>query len=427
MPKTAVAVILFFGVMLPTFDNYMDILIGVRMLCNYIGCSGEQMQEMKKIGISMIVVVCFSFLMIIRQWIKIEENKLKTLPLLLLQLWPQYRSVRVLYFGCIKKDPKWRKELAVIEKDVMTLEPLMESAPQLLIMSAAWYRLGGEGTCKFAYQADGGFSKVNRDIILFLLSWGTSLFSACYGVSKFLKVGPAGIIPTDKFCHSSFFLVFISVAGFNVGKGALYLHLTVRERYAEILFMYLPSLSYSIMILLISLGSKGTLRTILNHPSCVMTPVFSPWTFGPASSLSRDSAAPHLLWTNQPTGNARFLSVHFALTIGNFVVSTLGDFAAAWSIRKDAQLYPKLVSQGQNIFGLYIPLLMISFLSAVTVMLWSSFESRCCNKLKLEIRNMDTAFNPASSDCEKGHDEFNLRPVRHIQEEIRHQKIRHSY
>ena len=249
--------------------------------------------------------------------------------------------------------------------------------------------------------------------------------SACFGVSKFLKVGPAGIIPTDQFCHSSFFLVFISVAGFYVGKGSLYLHLTVRERYAEILFLYLPSLTYSILILLISLGFRSTLRTILNHPSCVMTPVFSPWTFGPAPSLLRDSTTPHLLWTNQPTGNARFLSVHFALTIGNFLVSTLGDFAGAWSIRKDNQPYEKLLHQGQSIFLTYIPLMMISFISAVTLMLWSSFELRCCNKLKLEIRNMDTAFDPIS-ECEKGHEEFNLRPVRHI-EEIGHPKIRHSY
>ena len=84
MPTTAAATTLIFGIMLPTFDNYMDVFIGLKMVFNYISCSGEQIHEMRKIGISMIIVVCLSFLMIIRQWIKIEENKFKTLPLLLL-------------------------------------------------------------------------------------------------------------------------------------------------------------------------------------------------------------------------------------------------------------------------------------------------------------------------------------------------------
>ena len=50
MPKTAVATTLLFGVMLPTFDSYMDIYIGMKMVFNYMSCSGEQIQEMKKIG-----------------------------------------------------------------------------------------------------------------------------------------------------------------------------------------------------------------------------------------------------------------------------------------------------------------------------------------------------------------------------------------
>ena len=145
----------------------------------------------------------------------------------------------------------------------------------------------------------------------------------------------------------------------------------------------------------------------MNHPSCVMTPVFSPWTFGPAS-LPEDSTMPNLLWTNQPIGRAKFLSIHFALTLGNFMVNILGDFTVAWSIRKDTQLYPKLIDQGQTIFTRYIPLLMISFISTVTVMLWSSFKPVCCQKLRLEIRNLDTRV--ASSESEKG-DEINLRPL----------------
>ena len=73
MPKVAIAVTLIFGVILPTFDNYMDIIIGVRMMFNFFACSGEQKDEMQKIGISTMVIVCFSFLMITWQWMRIEK------------------------------------------------------------------------------------------------------------------------------------------------------------------------------------------------------------------------------------------------------------------------------------------------------------------------------------------------------------------
>ena len=86
-------------------------------------------------------------------------------------------------------------------------------------------------------------------------------------------------------------------------------------------------------------------------------------------------------------------------------------------------LHPKLTNQGQNIFGMYIPLLMISFISTVTVMLWSSFKPVCCQKLRLEIRNMATRV--ASSECEKG-DEISLRPLaQEVSPELRH-AIAHS-
>ena len=96
MAKVAIVVTLIFGVILPTFDNYMDMIIGFRMLLNYFGCTGVQEDEMRKIGISTMVIVSFSFLMITWQWMRFEEEKFKTLPILLLQLWPQYRSLRVI-------------------------------------------------------------------------------------------------------------------------------------------------------------------------------------------------------------------------------------------------------------------------------------------------------------------------------------------
>ena len=54
-------------------------------------------------------------------WKLEKHNWKKTLPIFLLFSWPQYRSARVIFFGLFKKNPKWRKEKDVYERNISSL------------------------------------------------------------------------------------------------------------------------------------------------------------------------------------------------------------------------------------------------------------------------------------------------------------------
>ena len=55
------------------------------------------------------------------QWWRIEENwsnRLKTLPFVILLCWPQYRVVKILYFGLWKQVSKWKTENNILKKEI---------------------------------------------------------------------------------------------------------------------------------------------------------------------------------------------------------------------------------------------------------------------------------------------------------------------
>ena len=65
-----------------------------------------------KFGTVMSIPLLLSWLLVIRQWYKMEhgmKQKLKTLPLLILQVYPQWRALRVLYHAKWRKNRGWPK------------------------------------------------------------------------------------------------------------------------------------------------------------------------------------------------------------------------------------------------------------------------------------------------------------------------------
>ena len=77
-----------------------------------------------KFGIAVISPVFLSTVFILFHWYKTEKNMLErmmTLPLVICQVWPQYRILRILYFGLIKKSNQWKKENEHLKKDVSCL------------------------------------------------------------------------------------------------------------------------------------------------------------------------------------------------------------------------------------------------------------------------------------------------------------------
>merc|ERR1719479_825659 len=65
-------------------------------------------------------------------------NKIFTFILILFQFYPQWKMLQVLYWGLWKKDLKWKEAKENLQRNVGSLEPLLESVPQVHILLCLW-------------------------------------------------------------------------------------------------------------------------------------------------------------------------------------------------------------------------------------------------------------------------------------------------
>ena len=92
------------GVVLPTFDVYSDVSL-IILLLSIVHHNFDIM--LYKFGKLMILPLILSTLFILPHWLKREKTlkgRLLTFPLVLLQLYPQYRSLRVLWWAFFRKN-----------------------------------------------------------------------------------------------------------------------------------------------------------------------------------------------------------------------------------------------------------------------------------------------------------------------------------
>ena len=123
MTKIDALLLIIFSIFLPTLDIYTD--IGLSFMVSDIELNFvvsdiwlSFVVSYRTIGLVILAPVILSFLFLIPQWLKIEDTiqkRLKTLPLLFLQIWPQYRVVKILYYG-YKRNPEYANKKAIYDK-----------------------------------------------------------------------------------------------------------------------------------------------------------------------------------------------------------------------------------------------------------------------------------------------------------------------
>ena len=77
-----------------------------------------------KFGLLMLCPIIISTIFIFGQWLRIEDSpkeQLYTFPLLLLQLYPQYRTIKVLYMALWKRDIRWKKDKEMLERNLKSI------------------------------------------------------------------------------------------------------------------------------------------------------------------------------------------------------------------------------------------------------------------------------------------------------------------
>ena len=183
-------------------------------------------------------------------------------------------------------------------------EPFLESVPQIHILLVIWA----------IDQVGSGCSAIPNWDPLFITTFTTSVLTASFGISKFLKSGPCHIIRNDSYLMGfgtlSYILLLINIFATLVSKGLVFVfYLTgyqddfVNRQGMAIMtpnfipqFLHVCSLcflfetsfltfnSQALVTIYLALGIRKAMSTIITFPAIVLTPAFTFWSFGPVSS-----------------------------------------------------------------------------------------------------------------------------------------------
>ena len=202
--------LLILNIILPTNDVGSDLLVVWTVHQN-----GENEKAM-----ALLAPVLLNFLFTVRPWWQMESKwgVILTLPLLLAQLWPQYRACVIIY-KIIKGDRSAGNEKVLLEREIGTLEPFFESVPSAFLMCFFMTKkLGLEqnelGLCSFV-----DFGEITLQEFY---SFVVSVLSASFGVTKLLQSGPCKIFPEGGLliglCTGRFLTAFLSTVCMISGK-----------------------------------------------------------------------------------------------------------------------------------------------------------------------------------------------------------------
>ena len=293
-----------FGINLPSADVGSDLWLAIRILtqrdwqCGLantkITSQDSAMDTNDKIfyenqhiyGVVTLTFPTLSFMFVSFHWWRLENisnggsGRLKTLPILLLQIWPQYRMAKLIYHGFWLRNPEWRKDQKILQQSVTSIEPFIESVPQWFWMTYLWRSTWCFGPIGYVG----------------VFSYTTSILSASFGMTNFLRVGPLKVIPCQPasgFGHPSFYLIFssctcslialglIAFPNFHIGPTNTFSNPEI-ARIACYIFLLFIKMSIGIVSLMASVGFTNTFKLALWHPGLILLPIFTPYTMGPS-------------------------------------------------------------------------------------------------------------------------------------------------
>ena len=225
------------------------------------------------------------------------QEKRFTWALLLMQLWPQYRAVKII-LKILKEDQTYIEDKFILERDVSILEPFIESVPTVwIIVMLLLDVFNRKGQAAIAGEREEDYNKVFIQLAL-------SFISSSIGIAKFLKVGPCKIFPVGGsvagYITGRYLVLLCAIASSIIAK-ALLLTTSVfvwsgliqtlfgyeRESHSEgrIYFLgvhILPHFLWSLVLAWMALRNiKSLWITLRTYPQIFLVGVFTPFVFGP--------------------------------------------------------------------------------------------------------------------------------------------------
>ena len=347
---------------LPTGDVFSDILTIITLY----------MSEHPYFATALLTPFLFNVVFTTFSWWRIDSNKEKkwTWILLLLQLWPQYRAMKII-FKIFKGDPSYVNEKNTLERDVSILEPFLESVPTVWIT-----------TVILAKQAEPENNyALGKDVTIFITSFTLSVISSSIGITKFLKVGPCKIFPEGGSClgylTGRFMMVFIAVACSVVNKGLMVsshllinvgpgpsrgLMSTTGVILCFLVVNILPNLLWSIVLVSIPLRNmKRVFLTLKTYPQIFLVAMFTPFAFGAKTISCRncpETASGRITFTKQGT------VVNLIITVTSFVIT------------ESLYLYDDL--KGRPLWYVFVPPAIIILILQTILTIAIMINSECC-------------------------------------------------
>ena len=178
------------------------------------------------------------------------------------------------------RDPhEGRKSLKRFNKDISLHEVFLESVPSFFIMTVLMVHNTTDNTLA------GDF----HDLSIaghFLFTYFTSIFSSSIGIAKCLMFGAARIMtpdgPFNGQLSGRFIFAFLASNTSLLSKGYIVLLLSDLKLEEQIIMIFLPNLLLALMLILKT--KKSSLKMILSHPSLLLMPVFTLFTFSKINS-----------------------------------------------------------------------------------------------------------------------------------------------
>ena len=139
-------------------------------------------------GIAILVPVIVAALFTIHHWYHFEKvgnggsGRLRTLPFVVSQTWTQFRFLKLIWSGVVKRNKKaWQREKEFLDREIATVKAWVENMPQIVILTF------------FAFVAPSCFGildGIDINTIFFYVKWFSSVFGAFIGMINFMSSGP---------------------------------------------------------------------------------------------------------------------------------------------------------------------------------------------------------------------------------------------
>ena len=324
--------------------------------------------------------------------------------LVVLQLWPVYRALKIVNL-VHKNDPNANKEKERFNKVIVSLEPYLESIPSFIVMIYA--------LCTLLYNKGNEEAVIGDYPEYFYVNLTISLFTATFGLTKYLLNGPCRLIAnhgyldgilSHRFIHAYFAILFakclpaltgvflalqVNCAGSHKNEldtRWLVGCSNVTESPVEfnnwitfVFFAYIlvPSLILASCSIMYSTGcTKKFFYILLKHPQLILLAVFTNFTVG-----SKDG----MCWKlNHNSKDRRILVVSTPLTIINGVMNLLLFFSAYYLSSSNPQRFTNGPTEERS-----LKLLGLAMELSIGFALTISFFAKSSCAQDLDVKSID--------------------------------------